>query len=135
DLENTGNVRVGAAPVVTASGPFGLAGARGAQPVVELLPGDSARQQVQMQAWPLAALFGAVTVTPSSVGSDSIPVPDAVTADFTTLAMSWTALALVALIALVVLLLWWRRRRRIAAVAADSPDTDSPNAASTDASA
>src|SRR5690606_36198430 len=54
DLENNGNVRVGASPVVTAAGPFGIADASAAPPVVELLPGDSTQQQVPVQAWPLA---------------------------------------------------------------------------------
>lgn len=111
DVQNTGNVRIGAAPVVTAAGAFGIGQSTSADAATELLPGDSIHQRVEMTAWPLAALFGGVTVSGSSIGADSAPPADAVSAEFIVPAISWTGFAVLVLLALVIVLMVRRRRR------------------------
>ena len=115
EVHNTGNVRVGAAPAVAAAGVFGLGQSRSADAAAELLPGDSVRQSVELTAWPLAALFGGVTVSGSSIGADSIPLPEPASADFAVPAVSWTGIAVIVLLVLVTVLIIRRRRKLKAA--------------------
>lgn len=112
-VENVGNVRLGAATVVTGSGPFGLLAADSdVAPVREILPGQSMRlEDVEAAAWPLVRVGGEVSVTPVVVGEDPV-VGDmgAVTDDAALWALPWTQLLV--LLLLVGLLLLVRRRRR-----------------------
>jgi hypothetical protein len=72
-VANTGNVRLGASAAASASGPFGVTGTSAAGPALrEVLPGQSAAGSVEVDAWPLVRLAGAVAVTPSVVGEDEV---------------------------------------------------------------
>lgn len=121
DVQNTGNVRIGAAPVVTAAGAFGIGQSTSADAAAELLPGDSIHQRVELTAWPLAALFGGVTVSGSSIGADSAPPAEAASAEFMVPAISWTGLAVFLLLAVAAVLIVRRRRRAGRATDAESP--------------
>lgn len=109
EVENAGNVRLGAASRVGVAGPFGLSPAESANPIVELLPGDVTRQQVEVEAWPLMMLLGQLEVVPSSIGDDRTSLPGSVSAEFGSAALTWTGLALLGLLALAVVV---RRRSR-----------------------
>lgn len=111
-LENTGNVRLGAQSDLTATGPWGAAAVASTPTVVdELLPGDAASVVVETDVWPLGVAFGAVDVAPLVVGADAVTSPAPIHATVQTLAVSWTGLvALLVVAALIVGLL--RRRGR-----------------------
>ena len=109
DVENTGNVRLGDAAEVAVAGPFGVAPASATAAAGELLPGDVARRTVAVEAWPMAVLWGTVTVTPTAIGEDQLTAAAAQSAGFLAAAVSWTGL--VALVAIGGLVVWvWRRR-------------------------
>lgn len=122
-VTNDGNVRLGAAPTVIAAGPLGMAGARAAAEPAELLPGSTASHRVELQVWPLAALFGGVSVQPSTIGEDRTSLPDAASESFQSLAVSWTGLAVIALLILIIVFVMRRRaaRRTDAAVPVEIP--------------
>ena len=135
-LENTGNVRVGGAPAVTTSGPFGILATRGGEAPIELLPGDAVDARVELEVWPLFALFGDVVVAPSAIGEDRLPTSAPSTASFTALAVSWTGLAVIALfIGAIVLLARRRRKHRALAAAASAPAEPAEPAAASEPAA
>jgi hypothetical protein len=110
-VENTGNVRLGATGTARAHGPFGWGAA--SQPideVRELLPGEAAPLSLTMSASPILSLIGDVDIAPRAVGEDEIDPPAAVTATFTSTAISWSGLAIVGAFALTA---WWAVRRRV----------------------
>ncbi|WP_229052600.1 DUF916 domain-containing protein [Aeromicrobium sp. Leaf350] len=99
EIENTGNARVGAGTRVEASGLFGLGSTEELVTVDELLPGDSATGVVELDAWPTLYLSGSVEAAGLVVGEDQVTAPGATTADFRGLAIPWTGLLLLALLA------------------------------------
>lgn len=117
-VTNEGNVRLGAGTAVEASGPFGWgeASAEGT-PQRELLPGQSATSTVVLDGtWPLGRMSGDVTVIPVVVGDDVVEVEvQQVSAGWSTWAVPWAQLALLALAITLVLLARRSRRRREAA--------------------
>lgn len=117
-VSNEGNVRVGAAPRIAAGGPFGLGAATATGEQRELLPGESVTQTVSLAALPVVLLAGDLHVAPVALGEDALPAADAATADLAGLALSWTGLALVLLVATAGVLLTVRARRRRRAASA-----------------
>jgi len=117
-VTNEGNVRLGAGTAVEAAGPFGWgeASAEGT-PQRELLPGQSATSTVVLDGtWPLGRMSGDVTVIPVVVGDDVVEVEvQQVSAGWSTWAVPWAQLALLALAITLVLLARRSRRRREAA--------------------
>lgn len=113
-VENTGNVRWGAQPEVTVSGPFGI-GERTVlgDEVVEVAPGEQRRGTVRIPAvWPLFTYDMHVSATPQAVSEDlAFGGAESASAAATTLAMPWPQLVVAALA--ILLLIWsvWRRRR------------------------
>ena len=112
DVANTGNVRLGARTDAVVAGPFGLATTSGSSERREILPAQSARESITIEAWPLVVLTGQVTVTPSIVGTDQVPVVlERTPADVTAWVIPWSQLLLLLVLAgAVVLVVWWRRR-------------------------
>jgi hypothetical protein len=97
-LENTGDVRLGAAARVRAEGAFGIAGTTEVQQAGELLPGDTVTSELTIPAAPLMLLFGDIEVSPLAVGEDDVAIPDAASEEFTALAVSWTSVAVVLIV-------------------------------------
>lgn len=147
-LTNTGNTRLDPDAEVALGGPFGWARVTAADDAPELLPGSSLERTVEVAGIvPLVLLSADVTAT-SQVVSRTLAGAEPSTLDplvsqgtATTAAVPWTALAILAVIALLVA---WRivaaRRRRAAhtreiaaAVAAARADTEGPDAAWPDA--
>lgn len=147
-LTNTGNTRLDPDAEVALGGPFGWARVTAADDAPELLPGSSLERTVEVAGIvPLVLLSADVTAT-SQVVSRTLAGAEPSTLDplvsqgtATTAAVPWTALAILAVIALLVA---WRivaaRRRRAAhareiaaAVAAARADTEGPGAAWPDA--
>jgi len=113
-VENTGNVRLGAAEHVAVAGPFGVgSGQTDRTDALELLPGASARQTREIAVLPWVLLLGTVTIAPVALGDDVLALPLASSADFATFAMPWGVLiALLLLVSLGFLALLVRRRAR-----------------------
>jgi len=113
-VENAGNIRLGAATSIRAAGPFGLAESRDSIDQREILPGQEAGQLTTLPVWPLFVSWGEVVVDPAVVGTDEGDIalsPE--TAGFTVVAVPWSQLALLAVIAAAVLgALTLRRRAR-----------------------
>ncbi|BFM25466.1 DUF916 domain-containing protein [Microbacterium sp. che218] len=147
-LTNTGNTRLDPDAEVALGGPFGWARVTATDDAPELLPGSSLERTVEVAGIvPLVLLSADVTAT-SQVVSRTLAGAEPSTLDplvskgtATTAAVPWTALAILAVIALLVA---WRivaaRRRRAAhareiaaAVAAARADTEGPDAAWPDA--
>lgn len=147
-LTNTGNTRLDPDAEVALGGPFGWARVTAADDAPELLPGSSLERTVEVAGIvPFVLLSADVTAT-SQVVSRTLAGAEPSTLDplvsqgtATTAAVPWTALAILAVIALLVA---WRivaaRRRRAAhareiaaAVAAARADTEGPDAAWPDA--
>lgn len=123
EVENAGNVRLGATTLVDASGPFELTSTRGTARVDELLPGDVATGVVETRAWPLFALSGDTSLAALTVGEDQVPLPATTVDAFTVVAISWTGLAvLMVLLVVAVVAVRRRRRRHAAAIADEAPD-------------
>lgn len=121
---NSGNVRLGLEPVVTASGPFAWLPASSNSGVVrEVLPGQEAEISQSVEIWPLIWMTGSLNVVPTVVGDDIVPADlTATTAAFALTAIPWlqgiVLLALLgAVLATVLLGRWMRaaRRQRFAA--------------------
>lgn len=112
ELRNAGNVRLGGAVSAQAAGPFGVFPVQGRAEAVELLPGGSTTAVLEVPAWPLLLLSGAVTVAPTAIGDDRVPMPAAEQLPVRLAAISWTGLVLVVLLALLVVVLVRRGRRR-----------------------
>ena len=113
-VANDGNVRLGAASTLAASGPFGSAPVEAREVVDELLPGDSSRVSATTTVWPLGVVRGQVTVEGLVVGEDGVPAPARITVPFTRPAVSWTGVALVVGAAALVVVLVARGRHRSA---------------------
>ena len=115
-LENTGNVRLGAAAEVSTEGVFGLTGTKKVEQAGELLPGDTVTRELAAPVAPLMLLFGTIEVSALAVGEDAVPIPDASIDEFSALAVSWTSVAvvLVMLGAIVVVVVLRRRHSRLA---------------------
>ncbi|MCM3502183.1 DUF916 domain-containing protein [Microbacterium sp. P26] len=147
-LTNTGNTRLDPNVEVALGGPFGWARVTAADDAPELLPGSSLERTVEVAGVvPLVLLSADVTAT-SQVVSRTLAGAEPSTLDplvsqgaAATAAVPWTALAILAAIALLVA---WRiiaaRRRRAAhtreiaaAVAAARADADGTDAEGTDA--
>lgn len=112
-IENTGNVRLGAAPQITATGPLGaFPTTRDAEPIAELAPGEHRDGSLVIRSrWPVFAYTVDVTATATPVDT-GVPV---VTADPTTTtvavaAIPWPQLAALA-IAILLAALWVRGRQ------------------------
>ncbi|WP_407940203.1 WxL protein peptidoglycan domain-containing protein [Nakamurella leprariae] len=108
-VRNTGNIRLAGTPTVEVAGPFGL-GRRtvDAEPVTELLPGNSLTMTTEVDAvWPWGWLTGTVRFAPQSIGLDGAPPPAEAVGEDTTAAVPWTQLLLLALLVLAGWL--WRR--------------------------
>jgi hypothetical protein len=114
-LHNTGNAAISADPASTVGGVFGLLAvdAPHADAAPELLPGESLTQTVVVpNVPPLFALLASTTATPvvtDAAGSRS-PIAE-VTASAVGLAVPWTLLVIVALIAVALVLVLRRRGR------------------------
>lgn len=121
-VENTGNVRVGA---VGGAGAFGATAEPAAAAPIELLPGDTGTVEVELAAWPILLLFGDARVSTVAIGEDALPVSEAVAESFTAAAVPWSGLALLVLVAGVVVgvVLVRRRTRPAAASASESEET------------
>ncbi|WP_051172541.1 WxL protein peptidoglycan domain-containing protein [Microbacterium indicum] len=116
-LENTGNTRVTATDAVSLAGVAGLGRTTlGAQDAGELLPGSSITVARTIDGIaPLGWVSGAVTIAPAAVGLGAQPLA-AVTAEVSGAAISWSLVALLALVlvaaAAVVVLVLRRQRLR-----------------------
>ncbi|MDR6689191.1 hypothetical protein J2X55_000090 [Microbacterium sp. 1154] len=149
-LTNTGNTRLDPNVEVALGGPFGWARATAADDAPELLPGSSLQRTVEVAGVvPLVLLSADVRAT-SQVVSRTLAGAEPSTLDplvsqgaAATAAVPWTALAILAAVAL---LIAWRivaaRRRRAAhareiaaAVAAARADADGTDASTPDATA
>jgi hypothetical protein len=147
-LTNTGNTRLDPNVEVALGGPFGWARVTASDDAPELLPGSSLQRTVEVAGVvPLVLLSADVTAT-SQVVSRTLAGAEPSTLDplvsqgaAAAAAVPWTALAILAVIALLVA---WRvvaaRRRRAAhaaeiaaAVAAARADAEGPDAADEDA--
>ncbi|MBD7918659.1 hypothetical protein H9657_10280 [Cellulomonas sp. Sa3CUA2] len=111
-VANTGDVRLAARAVTTLAGPFGAGATEDATDVREVLPGQSALVEAELEMWPVVRATGHVDARPWVVGDD---VVDAAlrtgTAQVTVWAVPWSQLALLVLVVGGVLgVRWWRRR-------------------------
>lgn len=77
----------------------------------EVLPAGEATVTVETEAWPLVLLSGQVHVTGFAAGQDAVDAPGPVSSGFQVLAVSWTGIVLLAVVAGVVVWLVIRRRR------------------------
>lgn len=117
DVQNTGNARMDAAGTLSIAGHEVRFPAEGQRPQV-LLPGETRTLTVQVaDVWPLFLLTGDLEVVPVAASLDGEPLAvDPSTTPITVWAMPWSALALLAGVALLVLALSWNRlrsRRRV----------------------
>jgi hypothetical protein len=111
ELENTGNVRLGATLTATAEGPGGLGRSESPlDPLEELLPGERVDRVATLRAPTLFRLNGTLTMQPVTVGEDDVTPPAATTLVVRLTAVPWTGIAL--LLALAALAVWGTRRRR-----------------------
>ena len=117
-VANTGNARLGAVAAVST---FGGTSSTDPSSPVELLPGDARSVVIEASGWPVMLLAGEATVRPVVIGDDGITAPAAADASFTQLAVSWTGLALIVLIAAGVIVLVLRRRSARRATDAAAP--------------
>ena len=117
-LENAGNVRLGADSEIAVAGPFGLAPARADDAVREILPGQDASARIEMSVWPLLLGWGEVSVTPLTVGEDDVTAPAPVRTSFMVWTVPWSQLALAAAAVGVFFLVHAARRRSRARVQA-----------------
>lgn len=114
EVVNTGNVRVGGPATVTVVGPFGWGEQVAQVDVPELLPGERATVQVQVDdVLPLLRLTTTVRFVPQVAVDGSTLAP--VTASASTLAVPWTVLGLLVLVVAVACAARVRARRRSAA--------------------
>ncbi|QAY59897.1 hypothetical protein ET475_07755 [Microbacterium protaetiae] len=114
DIQNTGNVRLGAAPEVTVAGPLGiLPRTVVADPIAEIAPGEHRTSSVTVPSqWPFFVSTIRLATSTSSV-SDAAPI-DATPSSVSTVAiaaMPWSQLA-VLLFAALLMVVWRRSRRR-----------------------
>lgn len=116
---NAGNVRLGATSTATATGLLGLGTASRETAQRELLPGDSARVEVDLPAWPTLRTGVEVSALPGAVGEDALDAPlrEAV-ATATAWTVPWSQLALLLLLVGVPVALRRVRRRSAARVQA-----------------
>ncbi|MDR2253259.1 MAG: hypothetical protein LBD97_05255 [Bifidobacteriaceae bacterium] len=99
-IANTGNTRLGGVVAVRAQGPWGLGAVTvEAEPIEELLPGESVTGSATLQIPPLFRLTGEVEVTPTVVGADEVSPPGRVSQAFALWAVPWGWIALLILVA------------------------------------
>lgn len=134
-VANAGNVRLGATSSASAAGPFGVAGTTAEGTALrEVLPGGAASGSVEVEAWPLVRLGGAVAVTPAVVGDDEVTAAlAAAESSWSAWAVPWVQVALVLLLVGGVLAVRGARsrreaatERRIAAAVARAQEAGSP---------
>lgn len=132
-VANAGNVRLGATGAASLTGAFGLGAGTAPVDLREVLPSQSASQEVELDAWPTVRATASVSVTPGVVGEDEVDaaLTDAV-ASVVVWTIPWSQLALVLLVVGGVLAIRWFRRRsaarveaRIAAAVAAAKDAGS----------
>lgn len=112
-LTNTGNVRTGAIVSAQVQGPFGAGAAENTtEAPVELLPGDTVTQSMDVAGLPLIRLSGELIVTPVSIGSDTTPLPETLNVPLSSSAVSWSTIAVIILVLAAVTLVIIRRVRR-----------------------
>ncbi|MFK4762701.1 hypothetical protein ACI3KS_17375 [Microbacterium sp. ZW T5_45] len=117
DVQNTGNARMDAVGTLTIAGHEVPFPAEGQRPQV-LLPGETRTLTVQVaDVWPLFLLTGDLEVAPVAAALDGEAlVVEPSTTTITVWAVPWSALALLAGVALLVVALSWNRlrsRRRV----------------------
>lgn len=114
-VTNIGNVRFGASGAAEAAGPLGLLPGGGVAEAFEVLPGGTATQRIELPIAPLFLAAGEVTVTPISLGDDRVPLPGAASSGFSSPAVPWSSIAVVAagagIIALAAVIVVRRRAR------------------------
>ncbi|WP_293783149.1 hypothetical protein [uncultured Aeromicrobium sp.] len=123
EIENVGNVRLGAGTRVEASGLFGIGSDATTATVDELLPGDTISGSVELDVPPTLLASGSIEAAGLTVGDDEVDDPGSAEEDFRALAVPWTGLALLGLI--VAALLIRRRRHRQEPTPGDPDDTPS----------
>lgn len=113
-VTNTGNVRLGAVAETTLGGVFGLLESSSEQQTWrELLPGDSIELQLEQQrVWPLIWVGGQATLYPQVVGEDTHGQIMPVTESVWSLAIGWSQLALLLVIAGIIYLVVRGRKQR-----------------------
>ncbi|MBO3095180.1 COG1470 family protein [Cellulomonas dongxiuzhuiae] len=111
-VANTGDVRLAARAATTLAGPFGAGAAEHAVDVREVLPGQSALVEAELEVWPVVRVAGHVDARPWVVGED---VVDAAlrtgSAQVAVWVVPWSQLALLVLVVGGVLGVRWGRRR------------------------
>ncbi|MFY1698194.1 WxL protein peptidoglycan domain-containing protein [Solwaraspora sp. WMMA2101] len=113
-VRNTGNVRLAGRPELTVTGPFGLAGRSvAADPLPEILPGDSFRTTIRVDGVPPMFRLGArLTLAPTAVTDEVLdPAPATVTREVGLWAVPWPHLVILLVIGLAGWLAVARRRR------------------------
>jgi hypothetical protein len=119
EVANPGDVRLGAKLAVTAAGPFGWGQTTvAADPVAELLPGESVARTAELAAPSLFWLRATLTATPTVVGADQVSPPPTTAATTALAAIPWSGLAVTGVIAAAVAWSLWRRRRARSAATA-----------------
>ncbi|ACU35789.1 hypothetical protein [Actinosynnema mirum] len=111
EVVNTGNVRLGAAATAEAAGPFGLLARRGGDAADELLPGNTTTRTLEIPAPSLFWASGDLTVTGVAVGEDELTAPTPIIRGYSVLAVSWTGVGLLVLVAGGAALFLVRRKR------------------------
>jgi hypothetical protein len=112
DVKNTGNLKLGGRPSVSASSLFGNDGKSAVSPQIPLLlPGSSVTETTTLtHVRPEGLLHVKVQIVPLIVQGDSDPHLGVYTASATVVAIPWLLIILAIAIA-VLAYLWWRRRR------------------------
>jgi uncharacterized membrane protein len=111
-ITNTGNTRLGATVAAQVKGPWGLGAAHvRAQPVEELLPGETVTGATQIEIPALFHLNGKVEVTPTVIGSDEVTPPTKTSASFRVTAVPWTVVLLVVAVSTALIWLLVARKR------------------------
>lgn len=111
-LSNDGNVRLGANARTTAGGPFGLLEREGTEASWrELLPGDSVElESVTEGVWPLFWVGGSLDIAPQVVGEDVVEGLSTIKVPVSAVAIGWSQLTILVLLAGTVVLVIRRRK-------------------------
>jgi hypothetical protein len=114
-VANTGNVLLGAAEQVSVQGLFGSTARAPRVPGVPLLlPGGSYRVRVQVTGvFPEISLSATARLVPEGLRGDVNPSLHITTASVTVLAIPWSLIVIIVVVALAVIGVLWRRRRRM----------------------
>ena len=118
-VRNTGNVRLGGLPDVSASGLVGTWSAKGLPKIPPLVPGGSAHLHATVSGlWPEVFMKASVRIAATQLATDVDPPSRPARASARFWAIPWTLIALIVLL----YLLWRRaRRRRLPAPVPSSP--------------